>query len=160
MVSAFLMIALVDYLFVGLLKMFPHHKGLPILRILLTITAISLGLVGYFPSDGPGKMPEYHNQAAAMLVIMVLLMIIGIKWFVPRVSKEFQYASYFIGLLMFLIAYVYLNGNYITLTAFEIVAFILAFSWLMLLLQSLDRSSKLPIESYKVEIVKGRQERR
>lgn len=152
MVSAFLMVALIDYLFVGLMKDFPKHRGLTVLRILLTITAVSLGLVGYFPSDGPGKMPEYHNQAAGMLVIMVMAMIVGIKWFVPHITKEFQLTSYIVGVVMFGVTYFYLNGSYITLTAFEIVAFILAFSWLMLLLQSLERSSKLPMASFVIDI--------
>lgn len=50
--SALLMIALVDYIFIGLNEQFPKHLGASILRILLTITAISLGMVGYFPADG------------------------------------------------------------------------------------------------------------
>lgn len=150
--SALLMIALVDYLFVELKAFYPDHRGLVILRILLTVTAVSLGLVGYFPSDGPGQSPEYHNQAAAMLVYMVILMIIGVKWLVPKASNEFKLTSYIIGIILFVLTYLYLNGSYITLTGFEIVAFILAFSWLMLLLQSLDKAARVPIPTYLLEV--------
>lgn len=149
--SALMMIALVDYLFVGLKKMYPKHRGLTVLRILLTITAISLGLVGYFPSDGPGNMPEYHNQSAAMLVYMVIAMIIGIKWLVPNISREFMITSYVLGIMLFAVTYYYITGWYITLTGFEIVAFVLAFSWLMLLLQSLEKAGRSPIPIYHVE---------
>ena len=152
MLSAFMMIALVDYLFVGLKKIYPKHRPLTILRILLTITAICLGLVGYFPSDGPGNMPKYHNQSAAMLVYMIIAMIIGIKWFVPKVSREFVITSYVLGLMLFVVTYYYLTGWYITLTGFEIVSFVLAFTWLMLLLQTLDKASREPIPVYDVDI--------
>lgn len=152
MLSAFMMIALVDYLFVGLKKIYPKHRPLTILRILLTITAICLGLVGYFPSDGPRNMPKYHNQSAAMLVYMIIAMIIGIKWFVPKVSREFVITSYVLGIMLFVVTYYYLTGWYITLTGFEIVSFVLAFTWLMLLLQTLDKASREPIPVYDVDI--------
>lgn len=152
MISALLMIALIDYLFVGLQKIYRKHIGLTILRILLTTTAICLGLVGYFPSDGPGQMPQYHNQAAGMLVIMVIAMIVGIRWLVPHISKEFLITSYIIGIILFIVTYIFMNGTYITLTGFEIIAFILAFSWLMLLLQSLERSGKVPMTTFDLQL--------
>lgn len=150
--AAFLLIALIDYLFVTLAEYFPKHKGLFILRILLTVMAISLGLVGYFPADGPGRMPEYHNQAAAMLVYMVIAMIVGIKWFVPNISREFLIISYAIGATLLVITLLYVNGIYMTLTGFEIICFLLAFTWLMLLLQVLIGKTEPPVPVFQVKV--------
>lgn len=152
MLSAFLLIALIDYLFVSLKAVFKDHRGLTILRILLTVMAISLGLVGYFPADGPGRMPEYHNEAAAMLVYTVILMIVGLKWLIPEISREFLVTSYGVGATLIVVTVLFLNGIYMTLTGFEIIAFFLAFSWLMLLLQQLERKTHPPVPIYAVNI--------
>lgn len=152
MLSAFLLIALIDYLFVSLKEQFSNHKGLTVLRILLTVMAICLGLVGYFPADGPGRMPEYHNESAAMLVYTVIAMIIGIKWLIPQVTREFLFISLGIGATLFVVTLLFVNGIYMTLTGFEIIAFLLAFSWLMLLLQHLERKTHPPIPSYKADL--------
>lgn len=151
MISALLMIALIDYMFVYLRHFYPNHKGLTVLKILLIVTAISLGLVGYFPADGAGKSPEWHNQAAAMLVYMIIAMIVGVKWLVPNITREFQLTSYGIGLVLFVITFLFVTGTYMTLTGFEIIAFLLAFSWLMLLLQALEQSTKIPKPVYHVD---------
>lgn len=151
--AAFLLLSLIDYLFVNLREHHPRHLGLKILRVLLSLMSVSLGLVGYFPSDGSGNAPAYHNQAAGMLVIMVIIMIVGIKWFVPKISKEMVLISYLIGVLLIVVSYLYVNGSYITLTGFELVAFFLAFSWLILLIQSLDKASRAPVPIYQVDVV-------
>lgn len=150
--SALLMIALVDYIFVGLKEQFPKHLGASILRILLTITAISLGMVGYFPADGPGRMPYYHNKSAEMLVIMIILMIIGVKWLLPKVTREFQWLSYALGAVLVAVTTLYMMGDYITLTGFELIAFFLAFSWLMLLLQHLEKALHPEVLTYQVMV--------
>lgn len=152
MLSAFLLVALLDYLFLELKDKFPKHKGLNVLQVLLLVMSISLGLVGFFPADGRGNSPAYHNQAAGMLVIAVLLMIIGIKWLMPKITKEFLLTSYGVGLLLVLVTYFYLNGTLFSLTGFEIVAFFLAFSWLMLLFQSLEKLTHAEIVSYNVTV--------
>lgn len=152
-ISAFLMIALVDYLFVNIQSVYPQHKGLWVLRILLIVMSISLALVGYFPADGPGSQPEWHNQSAAMLVYTVIIMIVGIKWFIPNITREFQMTSYSIGLALFILTILFERGSYISLTAFEIIAFLLAFSWLLLLLQALERSGRLPDGIYELDVI-------
>lgn len=148
--SALLLIALIDYLFVTLSECYPKHKGLVILRILMLVMAVSLGLVGYFPADGPGNMPAYHNRAAAMLVYTVIAMIVGIRWFVPDISKEFLTVSISIGATLVVVTLMFVNGIYMTLTGFEIICFFLAFTWLMLLLQNLIQKTNPPIPKYEV----------
>lgn len=109
--SALLMIALIDYIFVGLKDQFPKHLGARVLRLLLTITAISLGLVSYFPADGPSRMPYFHNKAAEALVIMIIIMIIGVRWLLPKVTREFQFLSYAIDAVLVIVTTMFMLGN-------------------------------------------------
>lgn len=137
MVASLLMIALVDYLFVALQHKFPKTLKLTILRVLLTLTALNLFLVGFFPNNGLGKLHELHNQAANFLVYSILILIIAIYWLLPNVTKEFLGISYAIAGVLLVCDILFQKVGYLSLTAFEMVAFILAFAWILLLLQNL-----------------------
>lgn len=138
MISALLMIALIDYLFVALQKSMPKSKKLIILRILLTVTAITLGAVGFFPNDG-GRLHIIHTEAASWLVYLVIILIFSVRWLLPNVTREFLFISYGIGATLFICNLLFANVHYLSLTAFELIAFILAFSWIILLLQHLQK---------------------
>lgn len=140
MISALLMIALIDYLFVSLQKSMPKSKRLMILRVLLTVTAITLGAVGFFPNDG-GELHIIHTEAASWLVYLVIILIFSIRWLLPQVTKEFLYLSYGMGGLLFICNILFSNVHYLSLTAFELIAFIMAFGWILLLLQNLQKLS-------------------
>ncbi|MFK4567969.1 AbrB/MazE/SpoVT family DNA-binding domain-containing protein [Enterococcus sp. UD-01] len=139
MISALLMIALVDYLFVLLHHLYPKNLRLTLLRIFLTLTALDLGAVGFFPNNGHSRMHELHNQAANLLVYMIILLIVAIKWLLPKVTKEFLSISYLIGAILFVANLLFSAVGYLSLTAFELIAFFLAFSWILLLLQHLQK---------------------
>lgn len=141
-ISALLMITLIDYLFVELHRKFPKSARLIILRILLTAFAISLGAVGYFPNNGTGQLHTYHNRAANSLVYIIILLIVGLKWLLPKVSREFLLTSYSIGIILFIANFLFSSFHYLSLTAFELIAFILAFSWILLLVQYLQKITK------------------
>ncbi|WP_071131816.1 hypothetical protein [Enterococcus timonensis] len=144
MISALLMIALVDYLFVALQKYQAKTWRLNTLRILLTLTAVNLGLVGFFPNNGLGRLHELHNQAANFLVYMIILLIIGIYWLLPNVTREFLGVSYGIAAVLILGDILFQVFHYLSLTAFEMIAFALAFSWIILLLQNLLKLMEHP----------------
>ncbi len=140
MMSALLMIALIDYLFVSLRQSFPNNKRLLILRVLLTVTAITLGAVGFFPNDG-GDLHIIHTKAASWLVYLVIILIFSVRWLLPQVTKEFLFISYGMGGVLFICNILFANIHYLSLTAFELIAFIMAFSWILLLLQNLRKLS-------------------
>lgn len=139
MFSALLMVALVDTLFVELQKAIPHSKRLTILRILLTLTALDLGAVGLFPYTETGPFQGVHNQVAGYLVYLIIILIIGIKWLLPSVSKEFLTFSYLIVAVLVVVCVLFQGMHYLSLTAFELLAFMIAFSWIVLLLQNLQK---------------------
>ncbi|MHC5216340.1 DUF998 domain-containing protein [Enterococcus sp. LJL128] len=136
--SAVLMIALIDYLFVNLKQRYGGLR-LSILRWLLILTALNLGGVGAFPYKEHSISAVIHNQVAANLVYLIIILIIGMYWLLPKVTKEFQITSYVI--MGFLVATVVLFQvvHYFSLTAFEFVAFLIAFVWLLMLFQYLQK---------------------
>lgn len=137
MVSALLMMALIDYLFELLYDIYGRLKGLIILKILLLLTALCLGGVGFFPHNENLFNQAMHNRVAGYLVYLFIILIVSIRWLVPDVPKEFLRYSYVIGGILGVSVFLFLGVWYLSLTAFELIAFILAFSWLLMLLQIL-----------------------
>lgn len=141
MVSALLMVGLIDYLFVWLQRKYQHNLGLNILRVLLTIMAFSLFGVGAFANNGEGLLHLLHDIAAWGLVAVLGLTVILIRWLLPKGSRQFQIISDVIVLLLFIDFVLFKYVGYFSLTAFQLVAFDLAFSWILLLLGTLRRLS-------------------
>lgn len=148
--SALLMIALVDYLFVSLQAAYPQSRRLFVLRGLLTMTAVDLGLVGVFPNNISSHW--LHDQFAMFLVYLIIGLIVGIRWLLPQVTKDFLYLSYGIGAALVVAEILYQGIGYFSLTAFEMVAFALAFGWLLILLDRIETMIDTGIES---EIIKN-----
>ena len=140
MLSALLMIALVDYLFVSLHSAFPKSINLLILRIMLTITAIDVAAVGLFPND-----ITYHNihtHFAQLLVLFVLAMMISVNWLLPKTSKEFNLVSIGAGIALVATSVGFYGIHYLSLTAFELISFMVAFAWILILLQNITNLTK------------------
>lgn len=137
MFSALLMVALIDYLFVLLYDILGRSKQLVILKSLLFITAVCLGGVGFFPYNESIFSQQMHNRSAGYLVYLFIILIVSIRWLLPSIGKGFLNLSYAIGGGLIIAVILFQGVGYLSLTAFEIIAFILAFTWLLLLLQKL-----------------------
>ncbi|OFI47952.1 DUF998 domain-containing protein [Floricoccus penangensis] len=148
--SAFLLLTLTDYIFSILKENMPKNTGLMILHVLMTITALSLAGVGIFPNNKDTYWHVLHDKSANMLVYMIVIMIIGLRWLLPNVKKEFLTISYGIAALLVVANVLFQNVGYLSLTAFELIAFILAFAWILLLFQNLQSLSGIAIKSYDV----------
>lgn len=143
--SALLMIALIDYLFVSLQEYYPGSRRLIVLRILLTLTAINLGLVGVFPNNISSHL--LHDQVASFLIYCVLALIVGVRWLLPQITQEFLYLSYGVGVALIVAEVLFRGIGYFSLTAFEMVAFVMAFGWLLLLLDRIESLINVGTES-------------
>ncbi|EOL44570.1 AbrB/MazE/SpoVT family DNA-binding domain-containing protein [Enterococcus caccae] len=152
MFSSLLMVALIDGLFVELQKAIPHSKRLTILRILLTLTALDLGAVGLFPYTETGPFQGVHNQVAGYLVYLIVILIVGIKWLLPNVTKEFLSISYMIAATLVVVVVLFQWTSYLSLTAFELLSFMLAFSWVILLLQNLQKMAQNVNTTFQVKV--------
>ncbi|AVK60842.1 hypothetical protein C5Z25_03335 [Lactobacillus sp. CBA3605] len=143
--SALLMLALIDYLFVSLRRTFPKSRQLFVLRALLTLTAVDLGLVGVFPNNV--AYHALHDQVAIFLVYFIIALIVGIRWLLPQISKDFLYLSDGVGIALVVAAVLFQVVGYFSLTVFEMVAFVMAFGWLLMLLDRIEALIDLGIES-------------
>lgn len=133
--TGLLMIALVDYLFVNIQRRYHGYK-IQVLRWLLIMLAICIASIGLFPNN-----PEFHvlhDRISMWLVYIMLILIVVIRWVLPEVTKQFLVISYTIGAVMSIEYIVFKLTNYLSLTAFELFEFGLAFSWLLLLLQNIE----------------------
>lgn len=137
MFSALIMIALIDYLFVMLYEGQGKSKNLIILKALLILMALLLGGVGLFPYDDSLFNQTMHNRVAEGLIYIFIVLIIGIRWLLPKVTKQFLKISYGVGAALIGSVFLFQGIHYLSLTAFELISFVLAFSWLLLLLQNL-----------------------
>lgn len=137
--SGVLMITLVDYLFVNLQKRFRGRRIL-ILRWLLYALSACIASIGLFPND-----PEFHvlhDRISMWLVYIILILIATVRWLLPRVTKQFLILSYAMGAIMGIEYIVFKLSDYLSLTAFELLEFGLAFSWILLLLQNIENLSQ------------------
>lgn len=150
--SALLLVALIDYLFIALKKKFPHNHRLSLLRFTLTLTALSLAGVGLFPNIHGTIYHQIHDNFAFLMVYLIFLQIILIKWLLPQVTKTFLITSYVMSGLILIAAFLWRVLHYFSLTAFEIVGFILAFSWLLLLIQNLEYLSREKILTFSLPL--------
>lgn len=150
-ISALLLVALLDYLFVPLQRKKEHYWQITSLKFLLNMAALSLAGVGVFPNNGKGQLHILHNHAANLLIYLIIVLIISIKWLLPKVSKEFLTFSYLIGLILIVCEILFKYVGYFSLTAFELIAFFMAFSWILLLIQNIKKlssKSKVKYEAF------------
>lgn len=150
--SGFLMIALVDYLFVIIQNSVQKSRRLLILRIFLYLIALNLGAVGLFPNSDVPDVRQMHNDIANCLVALIIGLIIALRWLLPSIRKDFLRLSYFIGASLIASYILFKIAGYFSLTAFELIGFTLAFSWILLLLQQLQRLAQKSEESFEVVI--------
>ncbi|MBS1009095.1 DUF998 domain-containing protein [Leuconostoc suionicum] len=131
-------LALVDYLFVPLQKILRHNRRLITLRVLLNLSALSLAGVGLFPNNA-GRLHILHDQMANFLIYFILIMMLGNRWLLPNAPREFEATSYIICAILVTSMILFQWIGYLSLTTFEIVAFVLALSWILLLFQNIYR---------------------
>ncbi|USS87995.1 DUF998 domain-containing protein [Fructilactobacillus hinvesii] len=137
-VSALLMLALVDYLFVSLKPLHWPRLRTFALRGLLTLLAIDALAVGLISNNRQIPWMHYwHDQFAWAMALVIILLIGGIKWLLPRIPNSFMWNSYLIVFLIIVVSFLFRHVHYLSLTAFEILASALSFSWIMMLFQYL-----------------------
>lgn len=87
------------------------------------------------------------------MVYMVIILVVSIRWILPRVTKEFLGVSYGIAVFLLIADSLFKRLHYLSLTAFELIAFILAFTWILLLLQHIERLTHEMEQVFEVRIV-------
>lgn len=155
MFSALIMVALIDYIFVSLNANYPHSIRLLTLRVILTAMAIDMGAVGFFPNNSASH--DLHDHLASFLVYFIIILIVGIRWFLPRIPKEFLRMSYTVGLILVTAEVLFKFVGYLSLTAYEIIGFTLTFGWVLLLLEFLQELIDTGTRVFYVEVKSANQ---
>lgn len=126
------------------------------MRLLLYAEAACLGGIGCFPNN-----PQYHvlhDRISMWLVYIMILIIVLLKWLMPKLSQQFLKISYIIGAIMALDWLIFKLTDYLSLTAFELLEFGLSFSWLLLLFQNLEYLARIGDQIFPVQIIKSEDE--
>lgn len=148
--SSLLMVALVDYIFVSLRAVVKNTWRTITLRIILTVTALDVGAVGVFPNNA--NFHILHDKVAGYLVYLIIILIVGIRWLLPEVGKRFLALSYGMCVGLVIIDLMFKPLHIISLTAFELIAFILAFGWILILFDTMIGIVEDEDDKYDVKI--------
>ena len=148
--SSLLMVALVDYIFVSLRAVVKNTWRTITLRIILTVTALDVGAVGLFPNNA--NFHILHDKVAGYLVYLIIILIVGIRWLLPEVGKRFLALSYGMCVGLVVIDLMFKPLHIISLTAFELIAFILAFGWILILFDTMIGIVEDEDDKYDVKI--------
>lgn len=148
--SSLLMVALVDYIFVSLRAVVKNTWRTITLRIILTVTALDVGAVGLFPNNA--NFHVLHDKVAGYLVYLIIILIVGIRWLLPEVGKRFLALSYGMCVGLVIIDLLFKPLHIISLTAFELIAFILAFGWILILFDTMIGIVEDEDDKYDVKI--------
>ena len=107
-------------------------RGRALVRAALMVMGILLACVGAFPLD---RNESVHNFSASGMALVYVVLVIALRWLVPSIPRVFVLLGYvYVGVIVVLAVF-FITGYY-NLTAVELVAFTLIFSWLIVLLRN------------------------
>ena len=107
-------------------------RGLRLVRGGLIVIGVCLTCVGIFPVD---RFFVVHNSVATGMCVVFAAIVIGIRWWIPRIPGAFVALGYIFLAVVAVLAVLFAVGYY-TLTAVELVAAILIFSWIILFIRN------------------------
>jgi hypothetical membrane protein len=109
-----------------------EKRGRSLVRFGLVLLGILLACVGIFPVD---EFLEAHNTAATGMAIVYVALVLSLRWLVPSMPRIFILLGYvYVGVIVVL-AIFFITGYY-NLTAVELVAAVLIFSWVIVFLRN------------------------
>ncbi|MGH3689309.1 MAG: DUF998 domain-containing protein [Microbacterium sp.] len=111
-----------------------HPRGGFAVRTCLIIVGIFLGLVGVFPVDEHFAL---HTGVASGMVVAYSVLVAAIRTWVPGVSRTFMLLGY-VFVVLILVLGVFFAVGYYTLTAVELVAGTVVFTWIILFIRTAD----------------------
>ncbi len=109
-------------------------RGRRIVRLELTVMGVLLAGVGLFPVD---RFLALHNLCATGMVVVFVAMVIGLRRTVPGTAQVFLTLGYVFVACIVVLAVFFATGYY-NLTAVELVAFLIIFTWLLLFLRNTE----------------------
>lgn len=109
-----------------------HPHGIARVRLCLILVGVFLGFVGVFPVD---DWFWIHTGFASGMAVVFAVLVIRLPVWVPGMTRSFLYLGWLFLAVMVVLGVLYAVGYY-TLTAVELVAGTLVFTWIILFLRS------------------------
>ncbi|GAX47588.1 DUF998 domain-containing protein [Pseudolactococcus reticulitermitis] len=140
--SGLILLTITDYLFSEFSRSDAYTKKSTVVRFFYYLIAVLIACVGIFPANDYSWTMTVHNLAAFGIVGCIMVLILLLRWLLPEISKEFLvYSAITLGLLV-LSTFLFLGIHYLSLTFFEIIAFVIAFIWLVMLINAIQDLSQ------------------
>lgn len=111
-----------------------QKRGRHYVRIGLILMGIFLTCVGIFPVDAFFLL---HNTVATGMAVCFAAVVIALPWLLPSISRIFVGMGYVYVAVIALLGIFFATGYY-NLTAVELIAAILIFSWIIVFLRAAD----------------------
>ena len=105
------------------------------LKGLFVFIGICMAGVGIFTY---AQDPLMHNLSAYSMVLGFAIIIIGLKKILPFIDATFLANSYFTLVVIGVCYFLFARVHYLNLTAFELLAFSITFSWLVLFVRKIS----------------------
>ena len=110
----------------------PDAKGVGRVRLCLVIVGVFLGLVGVFPVD---RFFAIHTAVASGMVVAFAVLVFRLHHWIPGMPRAFALLGWLFVAVILVLAVLFAVGYY-TLTAVELVAGILVFTWIILFIRN------------------------
>ena len=108
------------------------ERGRTIVRVGLILIGVLLALVGIFPVD---RFFLLHNTVATGMAVCFAGVVIALPWLLRRISRVFVVLGWVYVLVIALLGVFFATGYY-NLTAVELIAAVLIFSWIIVFLRT------------------------
>ena len=109
-----------------------HPKGIARVRLTLIVVGVFLGMVGLFPVD---QFFALHTGVASGMVVAYGVLVVALPRWIPSMPRAFVALGWLFLAVTLLLAVFFFIGYY-TLTAVELVAGILVFTWIVLFIRN------------------------
>lgn len=116
-----------------------RDRRLRILEAILIFMGGSMAAIGALPYD---KFPRAHDTIAYFMAVTFLVLVLALKFMLPKISKVFLVNSYFTLAVIILLYVLFINYAYINLTAFELLSFLITLGWLLMFANRISKASK------------------
>jgi len=123
------------------------RRGRDIVRVALILIGVLLACVGVFPVD---VFFVLHNTVATGMTVVFAVVVVGMPWLLRGISRVFVVLGWVYVAVIALLGVFFATGYY-NLTAVELIAAVLIFSWIILFLRAAsgedagaERSGGLP----------------
>lgn len=114
--------------------------NLNILSILFIILGLQMSALGVFPYD---RLPRLHDLLGYSLPFVFGILVLSLRFIFPKIDKAFLTNSYIVLGLMTVCYVLFGIVGYMSLTAFELIAFVITLAWLLMFVNKISKMSKL-----------------